>query len=296
MKNYLCLSASDIHGNKIQYEKIKKIVIKQKVSFVFFCGDLLPKTGGLWYPENKIRTIKLQKDFIQSYLIDYLKDLSKYAYVYAIFGNDDFKSNYNLVQGINEKVFFLDTQTIKLPTLEDIYVTGYPYVSLTPFLQKDWEKWDTKAPLTHKTYKLEGYTSKNGVHLPINFANRADGRSTIMEDLQTLAKQSDPKKTVYVFHEAPYDTPLDMVAKDNKYIEGGLVHVGSRAIREFIEKEQPLLTMHGHIHETFRESGEYEWKYKKSKAVSAANDFSQDIVAYILFNLPKITSIERHLA
>jgi Icc-related predicted phosphoesterase len=33
--------------------------------------------------------------------------------------------------------------------------------------------------------------------------------------------------------------------------------VGSRALREFIEQYQPPLTLHGHIHESPRESGYY---------------------------------------
>jgi Icc-related predicted phosphoesterase len=296
MKNYLCLSTSDIHGNIVHYEEIKRIVIERKISFVFFCGDLLPKKGGLWHPKNKTRTIQMQRNFIQKYFLKYLKKLSKYAYIYAIFGNDDFKSNYDLFKKINSKIFFLKNQTVRLPIPnKEIYIAGYPYVSLTPFLQKDWEKWDYYPVYAHnhKTYRVDGYTSKGGKHYPINFLNHADGLSSISEDLKQLSQYQDPKKTIYLIHEPPYNTPLDMVKKNNIYIKNNLLHVGSRAVRKFIEMYHPFLTIHGHIHETLSESGNYKWKYKSSFSITASNNFMTDSVGYILFDLPSLKFIER---
>lgn len=43
-------------------------------------------------------------------------------------------------------------------------------------------------------------------------------------------------------HGPPFDTCCDMLKSD--------IHCGSRAIRNCIEQFQPLLTLHGHIHET----------------------------------------------
>lgn len=158
-QQFLCLSAADIHGNVTQYEKIKDLVVENNISFVFLCGDILPKNGGSWTPENKIRTIKMQADFINNYLLQYLAELGQITEVYAIFGNDDFKSNYHLVREADiPNVTFLD-----------------------------------------------------GKHFAID---RTDDPLTIQGDLRQLATLSDPRKTVYIFHEAPYGTPLDMIAPD----------------------------------------------------------------------------------
>lgn len=35
------------------------------------------------------------------------------------------------------------------------------------------------------------------------------------------------------------------------------VHVGSIALRRFIEARQPLLTLHGHVHESARLTGSW---------------------------------------
>lgn len=292
-QQFLCLSAADIHGNITQYEKIKNIVVENHVSFVFLSGDILPKTGGSWTPENKVRTIEMQADFINNYFINYLTELGKLASVYAIFGNDDFRSNYHLLKDANlPNVTFLDREVVRLPTHdEELYVAGYPYVGVTPFLHKDWEKWDvTPGDMPGKVYRADGYSSAKGKHFTVNLN---DEPSTIDADLERLATLSDPTKTVYVFHEAPYNTPLDMIAPDNKYIKDNEMHIGSVAIRKFIEQKHPLVTLHGHIHETFDQSGDYKWRSGKSLSVAAANDFSSDTLSYLLFSLPDTTRVER---
>jgi Icc-related predicted phosphoesterase len=50
-------------------------------------------------------------------------------------------------------------------------------------------------------------------------------------------------------HSPPFGTRLDL-------IQGGK-SAGSRSIKTFIEKNQPLLTLHGHIHESPNLSGAY---------------------------------------
>lgn len=289
----LCLSAADIHGNTIQYEKIKKLVAEKRISFVFLCGDLLPKTGGTWTPENKVRTIQMQADFIKDYFIDYLTGLGKLTHVYAVFGNDDFRSNYPLIAKANiPNVTFLEREVAQLPIAsQELYVAGYPYVGMTPFLHKDWEKWDTETDdIPHKLYRTDGYSSADGAHFAVERTEDAD---TIQGDLEKLAQLSNPARTVYIFHEAPYDTPLDMIASDNKYIKDDLMHIGSMAIREFIEQRQPLVTMHGHIHETFAESGDYKTRIGQSLSLTAANDFASDTLSYVLFSLPQTSYVER---
>lgn len=292
-QQFLCLSIADIHGNIAQYKKIKELVVENGISFVFFCGDILPKNGGSWSPANKIRTVKMQADFITKYFLQYLTELGQITTVYAIFGNDDFKSNYHLIkEAAIPNVTFLDSEVAKLPISDqDLFVAGYSYIGLTPFLHKDWEKWDVEPGIApHKLYRTDGYSSAEGIPRAVN---RRDDRSTIRGDLNQLATLSDPRKTVYMFHEAPYDTALDMIAPDNTYIKDGQLHIGSVALRDFIVNQHPLLTMHGHIHETFAESGEYKWQSGASLSVTAANDFSSDRLSYVLFSLPAISRVER---
>jgi Icc-related predicted phosphoesterase len=59
------------------------------------------------------------------------------------------------------------------------------------------------------------------------------------------------------FHAPPHGTPLDVAPKLDKELKpmqswGQIVmtNVGSKAVKELIEKYKPLLTLHGHIHES----------------------------------------------
>ena len=70
---------------------------------------------------------------------------------------------------------------------------------------------------------------------------------TIAEGLVALAQASDPAATIYVLHSPPRDTACDVISTRQ--------HVGSRAIRAFVETQQPRLVLSGHIHESPRVSG-----------------------------------------
>jgi Icc-related predicted phosphoesterase len=85
--------------------------------------------------------------------------------------------------------------------------------------------------------------------IPVDPTLYLRGRETIRDDLDQLPRPPDHKKTIYVMHSPPYRTKLDLIRA------GG--SAGSRSIRIFIEKSQPLLTLHGHIHESPELSGAY---------------------------------------
>jgi Icc-related predicted phosphoesterase len=80
----------------------------------------------------------------------------------------------------------------------------------------------------------------------------------LYERLRRLADQLEqPQRAVFNLHVPPYDSRLDE-APDLKpdltpCMSGGkpvMKAVGSRAVRQLIEEVQPLLALHGHIHES----------------------------------------------
>jgi uncharacterized protein len=76
--------------------------------------------------------------------------------------------------------------------------------------------------------------------------------------LAALADQvPDPRSAVFMIHVPPYDSGLDTapILDENMRptVSAGDVlrgPVGSRAVRQLIEERQPLLSVHGHIHES----------------------------------------------
>jgi Icc-related predicted phosphoesterase len=72
-----------------------------------------------------------------------------------------------------------------------------------------------------------------------------------------FAQVSDPENLIAVLHPPPRGTDLDQApeidADFRVQMEAGvpkLIPVGSSAVRDFIEHRQPLLGLHGHVHES----------------------------------------------
>jgi Icc-related predicted phosphoesterase len=72
-----------------------------------------------------------------------------------------------------------------------------------------------------------------------------------------FSEVSDPENVILVAHPPPYGSKLDQAPEiDSDFrvqLEAGaprMVPVGSTAVRSFIEQHQPLLGLHGHVHES----------------------------------------------
>ena len=81
--------------------------------------------------------------------------------------------------------------------------------------------------------------------------------SELYDRIKRLADQvEDPAAAIFNLHVPPYDSGLDRARKLNPDLtvvfEGGQpveIPVGSEAVRQIIEEYQPMLGLHGHIHE-----------------------------------------------
>ncbi len=98
-----------------------------------------------------------------------------------------------------------------------------------------------------------GYANPTPWHTP-----RELDEDSLYARLRGLADQiEDPESAIFNLHVPPYDSGLDTANEMNpdltlKYV-GGQPHpipVGSHAVRQIIEEMQPLLALHGHIHES----------------------------------------------
>ncbi|HYR49794.1 MAG TPA: metallophosphoesterase [Candidatus Eisenbacteria bacterium] len=92
-------------------------------------------------------------------------------------------------------------------------------------------------------------------HTPWN-THREETEEQLGERIEAMAKQvTDPSRAIFNLHCPPFKSGLDeapAIDADLKLLHGGraLRPVGSTAVRHAIEKHQPLLSLHGHIHES----------------------------------------------
>jgi len=97
-----------------------------------------------------------------------------------------------------------------------------------------------------------GYSNRTPWHTP-----RELDEGEIYSRLKRLVDQlEDPRRSILNVHVPPYESSLDTafeVDEELRYVtKGGRPHevaTGSRAVRQIIEEAQPLLSLHGHIHE-----------------------------------------------
>lgn len=98
-----------------------------------------------------------------------------------------------------------------------------------------------------------GYSNRTPWHTP-----RELDEEEIYTRLKRLVDQlEDPGRAILNVHVPPFESSLDTafeVGEDLHYVmKGGRPHeisTGSSAVRQIIEETQPLLSLHGHIHES----------------------------------------------
>ncbi|HLD86626.1 MAG TPA: metallophosphoesterase, partial [Candidatus Nanoarchaeia archaeon] len=229
------LYASDLHGNRVLFERLLKRAAEKDVEAVVIGGDLCPR-GGATLKE----WVAFQRTFLQDYLLSLFKGF-RGAYpsknIYVIMGNDDFRANVDVFLHAEAEGMLKFIHNKKEDLGDGISIIGYSFINTTPFRLKDWEKKDSKDEVVPPQLSPEVLRSVE------------EEQGTLAEDMSGLSKLSDPKKTIYVIHAPPYGSNLDIISSG--------AHVGSKSVREFIEKHNPLATLHGHIHESPKMSGSW---------------------------------------
>jgi len=81
------------------------------------------------------------------------------------------------------------------------------------------------------------------------FESIAKGLPTIEEELHQLIRPDNMARSIYVIHMPPYHLGLDECNNGSG--------VGSKAVYDFLLKNQPKLSLHGHIHESPKLSGKW---------------------------------------
>jgi len=242
--------ATDIHGNEQKYNDILSFAIENKIKLIHLGSDILPKGSCL---------LEIQKRFINGFLKSYFEKCKENEIkVLCFFGNDDAytrKKYFKKFGSLLDEVIY---------TEEDYVFKAYPYVCDYPFPLKTACKLDFKGwERPHVEYGVDS-DDKLGIIRIQDLDRYFYEKTTIEEDLKKI--KIIPNKTIFACHMPPYSVDLDVCGRRN--LNGTydqLRRVGSRSIYEWIKKEQPLLTLCGHIHESYDITN--CWKVKIGKTL-----------------------------
>ena len=262
-----CFFATDLHGQTQQYEKLFKSILEKRPAAIFLGGDLLPSV-----PFSPPALPSGSEDLVSSHLIPGFRKVrellrNNYPPVFLILGNDDPKCTQEQflvgqAQGLwheihGRKIIFGNNS-----------IYGFACVPPTPFLLKEWERYDVSR------YVPPGCVSPEEGYRSVPEAGDEVKWGTIQNDLALLIGEDPLVDAVFLFHTPPYGTSLDRAALDGKTYEHVALdlHVGSIAVRRFIEERQPLLTLHGHVHESARLTGFWKIQIGRTTCINAAHD------------------------
>lgn len=284
----LCFFATDLHGSVERYDKLFETIAEQRPSLVFLGGDLLP-TGMFALASANGRQDGFIPDYLGPELLSLRSEMgAAYPRILLILGNDDARSaEPAIVAGAELGLFdYIHNRRVEVAGCR---VFGYTYVPPTPFLLKDWERYDVSRFVDPGCVSPE-----EGVRTaPVTTHDMRF--TTIAHDLTLLAGDEDAGSSIFLFHTPPHRTKLDRAALDGKTIDHAPVdvHVGSVAVRRFIESRHPLLTLHGHVHESARLTGSWRDRIGRTEMFSAAHDGRE--LALVRFDPAKLETADRLL-
>ena len=133
------------------------------------------------------------------------------------------------------------------------------------------------------------------VHVNLYGDPRIDDKLRVRID-RTIQDGTDMGRTIFNFHVPPYGSNLDQAPAldaNFNYKSGGraLIPVGSTAVRDAIMDYQPMLSIHGHIHES-----KGAVKLGKTLAVNPGSTYEDGVLQAAVIELdPKKGKVKNYI-
>lgn len=267
---------SDLHGQGALYEQLLALAAARRPRVVIIGGDLAPHAAGA-------AGVAHQRVFLQGFLVEFARRLieaTPETRLLLLMGNDDWRANADCLDQ-HEGTLWTVLHG-RAAEVDGVRVAGLSWVPITPFAIKDWERWEDGAE--EAPTRLDGWVSAAGGVEPWRF-DPARRTPTIAAALEELVGHGGAGQTLFVLHSPPRGTRCDMI--------GAMTHVGSRAIRAFIERHQPPLVLSGHIHESPRVSGSYRDAIGRTMAINPGQ-FGTSRLCGVWFDPARIEATMAH--
>lgn len=238
---------SDLHGILDLYRAAGEAALARCADALIFGGDLCPGTPST----SAVHLPQSQPQFLLEELGPLLgawKRANPALRVFAIPGNDDCQTVLEVLEAL-EASGVIENLHRKSASLGPYKLLGLSYVPPTPFSIKDFERNELSRNSEYEPqFARSVLGTKEGFKVIEDFKAYLDAHPTIEEELERLP-MSDAAHTIAVVHCPPYQTRCDVLYDGRS--------IGSHDVRRWIERRQPLLTLHGHIHESPKLSGSF---------------------------------------
>jgi Icc-related predicted phosphoesterase len=305
--------ASDFHGSEVVWRKFLNSAKVLKANWLIMGGDLTGKVltpivkqpDGTYKADFLDKTHEIQLDKLE----DFRKLVREHCYIPYVCNEREFEELNAASQDQIEKIF-ADLECKTLQEWLDLVPKRVPNdvkVLIHPGNDDKFELDDVIKSSPYVTYAEESVVNLDGEHeaaccgwsnpTPWN-SPRECSEEELMVKLEKMASQiHNPDRAVFCLHCPPYESQIDQAPQLDKdfrpVMEGGrpkLIPVGSKSVRAIIEKYQPLLGMHGHIHEC------RGWmKIGRTQCMNPGSEYTEGILSAYLIEIDgeKIKRLQR---
>jgi len=268
------LFVTDLHGWKWKYDRLLKVAQAFQADVVINSGDMLPHG----------RTMSTQGEFITDYLDAHFAQFNAAGIYYLCYlGNDDLRIFDELFEKTCDKYPFIICLAQRKFEIGGFEFIGLNWVVDYPFRLKDRARMDTRDYIFQEQFGTGLLSTPGGLQEIEDWFSFAKSLPTIDDEMDRLARPKDMDRSIYVIHMPPFRLGLDECGHGAK--------VGSKAVYNFLLEHQPMLSFHGHIHESPEVSGTWFAKLGNTLCIQPGQ---LDAFTYVTIDL-RTMEFERHL-
>ncbi|MCY0849746.1 metallophosphoesterase family protein [Sulfuracidifex metallicus] len=285
------LFTSDLHGSETAFRKFLNVGVMQKVDCLIIGGDIAGKSLVPIVNKGNGYFVIGDREISSSSINNVVAEFRKSGVYYAILSKAEHEELINNKKKLDE--LFNEKMKENLKGWVEIAQEKLKERRIPVFINLGNDDPSFLFQVIEESElmrKSEGNIIDIGGHEMISFGYvnptpwrtpREMSEDELMHNLKGMAEKLEkPEKAIFNFHAPPYNTSLDnapLLSADLKpVVKGGdvvMTHVGSKAIRKIIEEYQPMLGIHGHIHE----SRAFD-KIGRTVIINPGSEFNQGIL------------------
>lgn len=296
--------ATDVHSSDVVFNKFVKAAEYYKVNALILGGDLTGKflapfikeADGTYFTDFQGNPVRMNNDVELKRMEDTVRTAGYYVYRMSREEYNQTKEDKTKVDRIFlEKMFEVLERWIDLAEAAlaksgvPLFITGGnddPY-EVDDFMRAHSTrhvKYCEGEVVDVLGYEMlaSGYSNMTPWKLPRDLTEEELG--VALE--KVASKVKNPQRSIFTIHVPPYDTGLDLAIwlnEDLKYqhygqpIEGP---VGSHAVFNLLDKYQPMVSLHGHIHES-----RCFYKLGKTTCFNPGSEYTEGTLRGVIVNL-----------
>jgi Icc-related predicted phosphoesterase len=306
---------SDLHGSETCFRKVVRSVDFYKPDVISICGDITGKgivpiveqADGSFKSSfyNKVYEMRSKEEVAK--LVDKIRMNGWYEWTCTPSMMEEFRASEEIQARVFKELIpatvkrwvgyaaeALKGKSVKLfilPGNDDDFVVDEPLRDTATENIVNPEGKVVRVDNEHEMIST-GFTNITPWHAP-----RDISENDLAQKIEAMAdKITNMRSAIFNFHCPPYGTILDPAPKVDETLRpvmsgGGVViaPAGSTAVRAAIEKHQPMLGLHGHIHESRGME-----KIGRTLCINAGSEYGEGILHGCIVNLGK-DDVKSHL-